>query len=139
MPKSSQTSEITASLPPIHWHPDFPSKICEDEIRISAHRWLQRISVSFIHSCCNNIHIQNSRACENLLGTEEIWDKKKKEEKERKGEEGRGELGQRQDSKRLFICFMSISVMSLPVLHTLCLYYNSGGNLNRPHFSEKEI
>lgn len=29
--------------------------------------------------------------------------------------------------------------MSLSVLHALYLYYNSGGNLDHPHFSEREI
>lgn len=40
-----------------------------------------------------------------------------------------------QKTKRL----LSVSVMSLSALHALHLYYNSGGNLNYPHFSEKEI
>lgn len=48
-------------------------------------------SVAFIHSCSNNIHIQNSRACEKLLVQKK---NKVKKTKGRRGDRKRGREGE---------------------------------------------
>lgn len=92
---------------------------------------MQRVSVIFTNSCCNNIQIWNSKAYEKLLGTEI---NKKKRRKWKRGTKWEGDeriaCGDRWKD-------LSISVMSLSAPHVLYIYFNSGGNLDQSHFSEK--